>query len=468
MRGAHLEGYEPRTRRPGAAVTEESPPACRPSRALGEAGGRAVLSLQPQPLARPGGVAQSGGTFVRLGVLWGIVRAADVFARRGVSLRIALAAIVGSVAILSLSRLDAAAVPTETSAYCVFTTTPQGRDMKFLARGVGGTWSPRGSIFAVGLLRGGTRLVRPSGALIRELPHTDPKWLDETRLLVGGGNTYSIASTDGRLQTLQPPPNTQLWDVQVASVARLLVMAVSSDLREEKQRLVLFNYDGRAVAANWRVNLSSVYEVSPDARRIALANTFSVAGRSTYVLMRDGTSSWGFGIAANSFAWSPNGRRLAVVLSSTGSDMNATPAEAGLYIHDFDRRHSFRRLARRNVELVSWAPNGARIAWGTARGLFTIGAAGGPATRIGGSVDVTSWNRGSYRIVPSVIWSPDGKRIAYSASGAIFTARALGGTPVRITPADGYRHPTWSPDGSRIAFTRDRVTYRSASECPAD
>ena len=145
--------------------------------------------------------------------------------------------------------------------------------------------------------------------------------------------------------------------------------------------------------------------------------------------------------------------------------MNATPAQAGLYIHDVDRRNSFRRLARRNVGLVIWSPNGARIAWGTARGLFTIGAVGGSPTRIGGSVNVTSWYNGSSGLVPNVVWSPDGKRIAYSSSGAIFTARALGGTPVRITPADGYRHPTWSPDGSRIAFTRDRLTYRSASEC---
>ena len=208
-------------------------------------------------------------------------------------------------------RLDAAAVPTETSArYCVFTTNPQGKNMKFIARGVGGNWSPRGSTLAVDLPDGGTRLVRPSGALIRKLPHDYPAWLDETRLLVSDGNAYSIASTDGRLQTLQPPPNTHVLDVQVASVARLIVMAVSSDdpLGDDSERLVLFNYDGRAVAANWRVQLSSVYEMSPDARRIALADTFSVAGRSTRLSMRDGTGGTVLAaVAANSFAWSPKG-----------------------------------------------------------------------------------------------------------------------------------------------------------------
>ena len=370
---------------------------------------------------------------------------------------------------LSLSGSEAAASRAGSSAqFCVFIAGPDGKGVRFVTRGFGSAWSPRGANVAVGLVDAtatqpivtGTRLTRSTGGLIRDLARTHRVWLDEKRLLVSDpqGNRYAVARLDGTLRKLRPPAHRYVRDVRVARTARLIVFDLQSrdtPSFEEYRRLAFFDYEGRLVGS-WRVDLSGAYSLSPDARRIAISSEVSVAGRSTEVQLRDGSQrSHLKSVAATELAWSPNSRQLAVALVSDGSDMHATAAQAGLYVHDVSRKSSFRRIVRGNVDHVDWSPNGNRIAYKAGGGLFTVAAAGGATTRISVMAD-------------GVTWSPDGKWLTYAADGAIFTALAVGGKPVQITPNDGYVSPTWSPDGTRIAFTRDRITYSSASECPTN
>lgn len=378
----------------------------------------------------------------------------------------ALLALVSALAaLLAVSaRLDAAVTPADVSGeYCVFVAGSDGKGFRFLARGVGGSWSPDGASLAIGLvaanetepLVSGTRLVRRSGKLIRELAQTEVAWLDASRLVVRDvGGSYAVARLDNAsTRALRPRPLTRIVHVSVASAAQLIVFAGLRSENDEDRTLVFLSADGRVVATS-RGHWSDLNVVSPDGRRIAVTNDRSVAGRETGVRLRNGAGAHLASVVASAFAWSPDSKRLAVILASTGSDLNATPATAGLYVHDVARKSSFRRIVRHgSVGGATWSPAGTRISYYAGGTLFTVRVGGGTSTRIAPRVEGSTW-------------SPDGARIAYAAGGAIFTVRAGGGTPRRITPSVGYGFPTWSPDGKLIAFTRFRKAGASVAPCP--
>lgn len=384
------------------------------------------------------------------------------------SLRAPLALVCAAAAIFAISaRLDAATATADVSAeYCVFVAGPKGVGFRFLARGVGGVWSPDGANLAIGLVDAnetepivsGTRLIRRSGELIHELPQNELAWLDAGRLLVlDVQGVYAVAHLNGApTRTLRAPPLTgRFYQVSVAASARLIVVAGRRNDSDEDITLVFVGADGRVVATS-RGYWSQLNVVSPDGRRIAVTNDRSVAGRETAVRLRNGRGVHLAFVVASAFAWSPNSTRLAVILANTGSDLNATPATAGLYVHDVARKSSFRRIVRhRSIGGATWSPDGTRISYYADGVLFTVRAGGGTPTRI------------APRAVGGT-WSPDGTRISYAAGGAIFTVGAGGGTPTRITPRAGYTYPTWSPDGKLIAFTRFRTDGTSVPPCPTD
>ena len=384
------------------------------------------------------------------------------------SFRIPLALVAAAIALAAVSTtVGAAAKVAEASdAYCVFVTRSDGTGLRFLARGVGASWNPDGSSLAVGFvdasesrpLASGTRLIRRSGKLLRELPQIDRGWIDPNRLLVmsDGGVSYSVVYLDGRpRRLLRAPPLEGPWfTVAVASRARLIVVAGRRP-SDDGLTLVFLNADGRVVATS-RDYWSQLNVVSPDGRRIATTNEASVAGRETRVRLRSGLGVSLVSVAASDFAWSQDSTKLAVTLRVTGSDMHASPATAGLYVHDVSRKTSFRRIVRHGmISGVSWPPNGARVAYYADGALFTVPIAGGASTRIA-------------RRVEGATWSPDGTRITYASGGAIFTARAAGGKSRRITPRTGYANPTWSPDGRLIAFTRFPSDTPSMTPCPTE
>lgn len=371
-----------------------------------------------------------------------------------------------AVVVASSSRLEAAVRSEKTSEQsCVFVASPTGTGLRFLARGGIGEWSPSGASLTLDLVDpnqseptvSGTRVVRRNGELVHDFATTVRKgWLGEKRLLVSGarGTTYAVAGLDGSLRVARPPSIRYILDATVASAAKLVVFAGFRNNGDEYKRFEFVNAD-RQLVGSTRLPRSGEHSVSPDGQWIAATYEASVAGRSTGVHRRNGTSVGLVSIAADGFAWSPDSARLAVVMLATGSDMGATPAEAGVYIHETGRKRSFRRVVRGNVGSVSWSPNGTHVAYMATGGLHTIPAAGGSPVRISRNAD-------------RVAWSPDGTRFAYGGGGAIFTVKAAGGRSTRITPADGYGYPRWSPNGKLIAFERARNIYPSAPACPID
>lgn len=184
-------------------------------------------------------------------------------------------------------------------------------------------------------------------------------------------------------------------------------------------------------------------------------------------------------------AWSPDGRFVAVG-STDGLALAVVDATTG----------SLRRLGRGRVP--QWSPDGIRLAFVRAGGLWTVPAAGGTPRRIAGGVESDArpvWLRSgrivyarsslSRRVIASVTatgrnrrvlraaqprfnernefaelaWSPDGKRLAYVAdierSNRLEVVPANGGRPRLIATRAG--GATWSPDGKLIAFSRGGI-----------
>src|SRR6202012_5628666 len=63
-------------------------------------------------------------------------------------------------------------------------------------------------------------------------------------------------------------------------------------------------------------------------------------------------------------------------------------------------------------------------------------------------------------------WAPDGVRLAYgTARGDIFVVRSDGTEEHKLASPGGYiRSLAWAPDGSRIRFSQDGVLWELASD----
>ena len=101
-----------------------------------------------------------------------------------------------------------------------------------------------------------------------------------------------------------------------------------------------------------------------------------------------------------------------------------------------------------------WSPDGTRIAFLTATGIYIVPALGGtPRLLVPGG----RHNRdlGGENLLRFGDWSHDGLRISYADSTGIWIRDVAGGTDRLVTRTTGYgaQDPTWSPDDERIAFS---------------
>ena len=146
-------------------------------------------------------------------------------------------------------------------------------------------------------------------------------------------------------------------------------------------------------------------------------------------------------------AWSPDGRRLAVLSERFEGGRRVS----GLYVARSDGGAP-RRLTPRYLTApadsdggLSWSPDGARIAFEAVRGLqagvWVVRADGSGLRKLAAGSDPA--------------WSPSGNLIAFRARDGIRVAAAGGGTPRRVTRGAEDSFPAWAPNGSRLAFLRN-------------
>ena len=183
---------------------------------------------------------------------------------------------------------------------------------------------------------------------------------------------------------------------------------------------------------------------SPDGRRIALVATSRVSTSRNVVVMKvDGSGERRLRDGAAP-SWSPDGKKIAFV-------------RGGLRVMNADgsgERELTHNAAVSPVFAPAWAPDGRRIAFVEQRGrgrermeIYVVNADGSgqrPLTRnkVGDS---------------DPVWSPDGRRIAFVSSWQLWVMNADGSGQRRLTRQGVHNfNPAWSPDGKRIAFERGR------------
>ncbi len=136
-------------------------------------------------------------------------------------------------------------------------------------------------------------------------------------------------------------------------------------------------------------------------------------------------------------AWSPDGRRIAVV------------AGEGAALHVVDPDGRFRALlALGPVSGPDWSPDGRKLVFERFGWIHTIDADGTDERRIAQG--------------RSPAWSPGGRRIAFVSDRAgnddIYAVRATGGGVKQLSSGLGNENdPAWSPNGRRIAYVTDET-----------
>jgi WD40-like Beta Propeller Repeat len=183
-------------------------------------------------------------------------------------------------------------------------------------------------------------------------------------------------------------------------------------------------------------------------------------GSLTTVLRTDKRMGW---IAGASL--SPDGSQ--VVYARVDEDSDGELHHSGIYVVGTDggRPHLLKKAGRRhwyagNGWAQTWlndptfSPDGSKIAyfdgadWG--HGLRVMNADGSHVREL-----IESDGKLSDEIGPSakLVWSPDGSRLAFEAAGGIWVIGADGSGLRKLIPRGS--HPSWSPDGSRIAYEVD-------------
>lgn len=207
---------------------------------------------------------------------------------------------------------------------------------------------------------------------------------------------------------------------------------------------------------------------SPDGTRLLLTRTdefqeFAPAGE-LWLVEVDGTGARRLTRAESSdAAWSPDGRRVAVVVSRPEDEPSSLGGQ--LTVVAVDGSGPRELVSGRRALHPRWAPDGSRIAFWSGRparenelldhgDLYVVAARGGPATRLTSTANVNTY---------SSAWAPDGTRLAYvrdpDLTRSVLETLELATRRVRRLPGVDVSlgWPSWSPDGRDIAVEASGV-----------
>jgi dipeptidyl aminopeptidase/acylaminoacyl peptidase len=166
------------------------------------------------------------------------------------------------------------------------------------------------------------------------------------------------------------------------------------------------------------------------------------------------TSAGAHGMVAAEPRWSPDGSRIAFVMSPRGH-LPRYAGDGAIYVMNANGSGIRRLTSGWRASWPAWSPDGSRIVFVRNQGEELV-----VMDSDGSNQQVIARNRGYYQL-PS--WSPDGKTILYQSRPlrhrrreftAVFTIRSDGTGERQLTRNSDYAtSPAWSPDGSRIAYS---------------
>jgi len=183
------------------------------------------------------------------------------------------------------------------------------------------------------------------------------------------------------------------------------------------------------------------------------------AAREIYLMEPDGsqvralTDAGAEGMVAAEPAWSPDGTRMAFVLS-TPEHLGAYAGDGDIYLVNADGSGLTQLTEGLQAAAPAWSPDGTRIVFardqGTSLVVMNADGSGAQELRLDGE---------AYPSYQGPAWSPDGARIAFQASpepradtNSVYVTNVDGTGTTRVTHGGSDGTPAWSPDGTLLAY----------------
>ena len=304
--------------------------------------------------------------------------------------------------------------------------------------------------------------------------------------LSGVADNCSVTSPNPTVVGVVVPETTDVaFTVNCTAAGALRVTTVSTGVDVPSGYLVFVdNGPGQVIAANGELVVSplgarahtvfldtpthcAVSEANPTTVQVTAGNTTDVPfhvscaaiGRIAFYsinqglvsMIADGSAATPIPVAGYQPAWSPNGARIAFM--PLGSDCAGKPVSSVVCVMNADGSGVMGLPITTTLSPygLSWSPDGTRIAFVGAGGLYAVNVDGS------GDVPLTSGVGVSF---PA--WSPDGTKIAFTCAVqagnndiCVVNADGTGLLQLTTDPADDHR-PAWKPDGSKIAFATSR------------